>query len=157
MLLMHNYLTRLLRTPLARASYIVLFDLKPLIEDSNLQVYMYCVHTRKRASGAPRTHSRACKISKFPGGVPQDPPHTNPFCGALPFVFALGPPILSAALARSVPKASLLSKCHSQPALSRDRQTRTMVSRFHVNHREIFKCADLKCTVSGRAKHSIAR
>ena len=73
MLLMHNYLTRLLRTPLARASYIVLFDLKPLIEDSNLQVYMYCVHTRKRASGAPRTHSRACKISKFPGGVPQDP------------------------------------------------------------------------------------
>ena len=31
---------------------------------------MYCVHARKRASGAPRTHFRACKISKFPGETP---------------------------------------------------------------------------------------
>ena len=42
--IMHNYLTWLLRSPLARAPYVVLFDLKPLIEDSNLQVYMYRVH-----------------------------------------------------------------------------------------------------------------
>ena len=74
--IMHNYLTWLLRSPLARAPYVVLFDLKPLIEDGNLQVYMHCVHARKRASGAPRTHFRACKISKFPGGVLPDPPHT---------------------------------------------------------------------------------
>ena len=42
--IMHNYLTWLLRSPLAKAPYVVLFDLKPLIEDGNLQVYMYCVH-----------------------------------------------------------------------------------------------------------------
>ena len=46
--------TWLLRSPVTRApnssrrtSY-VLFDPKPLIEDSNLQVYMYCVHARKQ-------------------------------------------------------------------------------------------------------------
>ena len=66
---MHNYL----RSPLARALYIILFNLKPLIEDGNLQVYMYCVHAWKRTSGAPRTHFRTCKISKFLGGMPPDP------------------------------------------------------------------------------------
>ena len=45
------------------ALYIVLYDLKPLIEDSNLQRYMYCVHAWEGASGAPRTHFRACKSS----------------------------------------------------------------------------------------------
>ena len=34
--LMHHHLTWLLCSPLARAPYVVLFDLKPLIEDSNL-------------------------------------------------------------------------------------------------------------------------
>ena len=34
---------------------------------------MYCVHARKRAPGAPKTHFTARKISKFPGGVPQTP------------------------------------------------------------------------------------
>ena len=77
--IMHNYLTLLLHSPLARAPYMVLFNLKPLIEDGNLQVYVYCVHARKRASGAPRTHFRACKISKFPGSVPPDHPHTIHF------------------------------------------------------------------------------
>ena len=61
--------------------YVVLFDLKPLIEDGNLLVYMYCVHARRRDSGAPRTHFRACKISKFLGGVLPDPPHTIHFAG----------------------------------------------------------------------------
>ena len=68
-------------SPLARAPYVALFDLKPLIEDGNLQVYMYCVHARKSASGAPKTHFRACKISKFPGGMPPDPPHITHFVG----------------------------------------------------------------------------
>ena len=71
----------LLRSLLARAPNVVLFYLKPLIEDGNLHVYMYCVHVRKRASGAPKTHFRACEISKFPGGVPPDPPHTIHFVG----------------------------------------------------------------------------
>ena len=73
MQIMHNYLAWLLRRLLARTPYVVLSDLKPLIEDGNLQVYMYCVHARKRASGPPRTHYRACKISKFPGGEPPGP------------------------------------------------------------------------------------
>ena len=38
---------------------------------------MYCMHAQKRASEAPRTHLRACKISKFPGGVPPDPLHLS--------------------------------------------------------------------------------
>ena len=45
--IMHNYLRWLLHSPLAKAPYVALFDLKPLIEDGNLQVYMYCVHARK--------------------------------------------------------------------------------------------------------------
>ena len=76
-----NYLTWLLHSPLARSPHIVLFDLKPLIKDGNLQLYMYCVHAQKRASGVPRTHFRACKISIFLGGVPPDPPHTIHFVG----------------------------------------------------------------------------
>ena len=64
---MHNYLMWLLCSVLARAPHIVFFNLKLLIKDGNLQVYMYCACT-KRASGAPRTHFRACKISKFSGG-----------------------------------------------------------------------------------------
>ena len=80
------------------APYVVLFDLKLLIEDGNLQVYMYCVHARKRASGAPRTHFRACKISNFPGGVPPDPPHTIHFVGPHFLYLPWAPPILSAVL-----------------------------------------------------------
>ena len=73
--------TWLLRILLARGPYVVLFDLKPLIEDGNLLVYMYCVHAQRRDSGATRTHFRACRISKSPGGVPPDPPHTIHFVG----------------------------------------------------------------------------
>ena len=59
---------------------------------------MYCVHARKSASGVPRTHFRACKISKFPGGVPPDSPPTIHFVGP-PFLhLPWAPPILSAAL-----------------------------------------------------------
>ena len=94
--LMHNNLTWLLCSLLARAPYIVLFNLKPLNEDGNLQVHMYCVHARKRASGTTRT-----QISKFPGACPQAPLH-NPYCGAPLIVFTLAfpPPILLVALAR---------------------------------------------------------
>ena len=76
-------------TVLARVPYVV-FDLKPLNEDGYLKVCMYCMHARKGASEALRTHFRACKISKFSGRVPPDPPHTIYIMGPL-FVFALGP------------------------------------------------------------------
>ena len=33
--------------PLARAPYVVLFDLKPLNKDGNVQVGMYCMHAQK--------------------------------------------------------------------------------------------------------------
>ena len=105
---LHNYLTWLLRSPQARAPYIVLFDLKQLIEDSILQVYMYYVHARKRASGAPRTHFRECKISKFPGGVPPDPLALSLFRGPL------APPILSAALFLSLSCVLLFHRHEAQ-------------------------------------------
>ena len=86
--------------PLTKVPYVVFFDLKPLNEDGNWQVCMYCVHARNGASEAPRTHFRACKITKLPGGVPPDPPpplppHTiNKYGPHLP----RAPTILSAAL-----------------------------------------------------------
>ena len=43
--LMHNYLIWLLRSLLARSP--LLFDLKVLIEDGNLRLYMYCVYAQK--------------------------------------------------------------------------------------------------------------
>ena len=117
--IMHNYqnLTRLLRSPLARAPSVVLFDLKPLIEDGNLQVYMYCVHARKRASGAPEHTSEHVKSQNFQGRAPR-PSSDNPFCGATLFVFALGPPpppppppILSAALQVHAYSFTYVSMC----------------------------------------------
>ena len=75
-----------LRTGSRHIALLLLFDLKLLIEGGNLQVYMYCVHAQKTALGAPRTHFRECKISKFPGGMLPIPPHI--IC----IVFALGPP-----------------------------------------------------------------
>ena len=91
MLPTHYYLTRLLRNPLARAPYVVLLDLKPLIKDGDLQVYMYCAHARKRASEAPEHTSEHVKSQNFFGACPQTPSH-NPFCGPPIFLFALGPP-----------------------------------------------------------------
>ena len=73
--------------PGARAPYIVLFDLKLLNEDGNLQLCMYCMHARNGASEAPRTHFRACKTS---GDVPPDLLPQS-ILWALLFVYALGP------------------------------------------------------------------
>ena len=90
-------------TVLARVPYVVLFDLKPLNEDGNLQVCMYCMHARKGASEALRTHFRACKISKFSGRVSPDPPLLW-----APFLYLpWAPPILSAAL-----QARLVKQLH---------------------------------------------
>ena len=78
--IMHNYVTWLLRSPLARALYIILFNLTG--------IYVLCVCTKKSLR-SPRTHFRACKISR--GCAPRPRSH-NPFCGAPLFVFALGLP-----------------------------------------------------------------
>ena len=50
--IMHSYLTWLLHSPLARTPYIVLFILKPLIEDGNLQAYIctVCMHEKNLKS-----------------------------------------------------------------------------------------------------------
>ena len=37
-------ITWLLRSPLAWAPYVILFNLKPIIKDGNFLVYMHCVH-----------------------------------------------------------------------------------------------------------------
>ena len=70
------YLTYQLRSPLARAPYVVLFDLKPLNKDGNLQVLYACT---KRSLRSPQTHFRACKTSKiFWGRTPRPPFHMGP-------------------------------------------------------------------------------
>ena len=53
---------------------------------------------KKRASGPPRTHYRACKTSKFPGGEPPGHPHTIDFVGPHFLYLPWAPPILSAVL-----------------------------------------------------------
>ena len=58
--------------------YVVHFDLKPLNNDGNLQVCMYCIHAQKGASETPRKHFRAFKILAFLAGVPPEPPHNGP-------------------------------------------------------------------------------
>ena len=63
---------------------------------------MYNVHARKRASGAPRTPFRACKISKFSGDVPPDPPHTIHFVAPHFLNLPWATPILSVALCVSI-------------------------------------------------------
>ena len=80
------YLTWLLCSRWLGPPYVVLFDLKPLNEDGNLQVCMYCMHARKGASEASRTHFRACK---FLGACPQTP-LTQCIVWTPHFVFALG-------------------------------------------------------------------
>ena len=89
--IMHNYLTWLLRSPLPRAPYVILFGHKPLIEDGNLQVYMYCVRTRKRAPGAPRTHSRTLRSQNFLGACPRTPCTESILWGPT-FCICPGPP-----------------------------------------------------------------
>ena len=67
-------------------------DLKPLIEDGNLQVYIctVCMH-EKEPQESPKHTSEHVKISKFPGNVPPDP-LTQSICGAPIVVFALDLP-----------------------------------------------------------------
>ena len=70
------------------APYVVLFDLKPLNKDGNWQVGTYCMHAHKGTWEVLRTYFRACKISKFSGGLPPDPltQYGAHFC------ICLGPP-----------------------------------------------------------------
>ena len=56
----------------------LLFNLNAVNEDGNWQVCMYCMHARKGASEAPRTHFRACKIAKFPHTISMGNPLGGP-------------------------------------------------------------------------------
>ena len=55
---------------------------------------LYVLYVQKGASEAPRTHSRACKISKFSGDVPPDPP-CNLYYRPHFLYLTWAPPILS--------------------------------------------------------------
>ena len=73
------------RSPLlARAPYVVLFHLKSLNEDGNLQVCMYRMHAQKGASEPPRA------------------PFHNLYYGPRFLFLPWAPPILSAALVTGV-------------------------------------------------------
>ena len=70
---------------------------------------MYCMYARKEASEAPRTHFRACKIAKFPGGVPPDPPLTQAILWAPHFSYLpRAPTILLAALVGGVDRVCVI-------------------------------------------------
>ena len=63
--------------PLARAPYVILFDLKPLIEDGNLQVYICTVCMHEKESQEPPEHTlQHVKFQNFLGACPQTPPLT---------------------------------------------------------------------------------
>ena len=77
---------------------------------------MYCMHAQKGALEAPRTCFRACKTSKFSGGVPPDPP-----CTIYLLVFALGPfhPLGGPAITIGVGSEVELYRSCCQPIFSR--------------------------------------
>ena len=54
---------------------VVPFDLKPLIQDGNLQVYMHSVCALKWASGAPEHNSEHVKSQNFLGVCPKPSSH----------------------------------------------------------------------------------
>ena len=69
-----RYILSYVRTAqsLARVQYIVLFDLKPLNEDSNLQVYVYTVCMHKKEHQKPPEHtSEHVKPQNFLGACPK--------------------------------------------------------------------------------------
>ena len=63
-----THLTCLLHSSLARAQYVILFNLKLLNKDSNLQVYMYCICMHKNKPQKPPEHTS--EHVKLPGGRP---------------------------------------------------------------------------------------
>ena len=74
--------------PLTMVPYVVLFDLKPLNEDGNWQVYMYCM---KRSLLNPPEHtSEHVKSRNFLGACTQTPLKQSIVWAPL-FVFAPGP------------------------------------------------------------------
>ena len=116
--------TWLLRRPLARAPYVVLFDLKPLIEDGNLQVYMYtvCMH-EKEPQESPEHISEVVKSQHCLRACPQTPLTQSilwePTFLHLPW--APPPPNFSAALATPMykrqPKVGIVNPLHCRSLL----------------------------------------
>ena len=108
--IMDKNLTWQLRSTLARASYVVLFDLKPLTEDGNLQVYMYCLHAHKKKTQEPPEHtSEHVKSQNFLGECPQTPLTQSILWGPTSCICPGPTPILSAALV-----AMYLSGCQNR-------------------------------------------
>ena len=90
MQIMHNYLMWLLHSLLARAPYVVLFDLKP----QRWQLagrYILCACNEKGPQEPPDHTPEHVSLKVSWGNTPRPPSH-NPFCGAPLFVFSLGPP-----------------------------------------------------------------
>ena len=72
--IMHSCHTWPLRSPLATAPYVALFDLKPLIEDGNLQVYICTVcRYEEEPQEPPEYTSEGVKSQIFLGACPHTP------------------------------------------------------------------------------------
>ena len=116
--------TWILRRPLARAPYVVLFDLKPLIEDGNLQVYMYtvCMH-EKEPQETPEHTSEVVKCQNCLKACPQTPLTQSILSGpTLPWAPPPPPPPnFSAGLATPMykrqPKVGIVNPLHCKSLL----------------------------------------
>ena len=78
--------------PLARALYVILFNLNPLNEDGNWLVYMYGIlyACEKEPLKSPERTSEHVKSQNFLGACPRTP-LIQSIAWAPLFVFALGP------------------------------------------------------------------
>ena len=91
---------------------VVLFKLKPLNEDGNLQVFMYCMHAKRSLRTPPEHTSEHVKSQNCLVASPQTPSHTlcyGPHVLYLPWA----PSILLAALGRAL-VSGLLWVCQAR-------------------------------------------
>ena len=116
-----NYLVWLLHSPLAKL-YFVLFDLKPLIEDGNLQVYMYtvCMH-KKEPQESPEHTSEVVKSQHCLSAGPQTPLTQSILWEPTFLHLPWAPPNFLAALATPMykrqPKVGIVNPLHCKSLL----------------------------------------
>ena len=89
-----------------------------------MNIVMYALYAcTKKVPHKPHMHFRACKISKFPGGVFPDPSHTIYIMGP---TFCWAPPILSVAVRVSTVYGEDLTKVTSKVRLKSVNELRSV-------------------------------
>ena len=91
----------------------LLFGLKPLLKDGNLQPYSNKCMPKKETQEPPEHTSEYVKSQNFMGDAPRPPSH-NPYCRLHFLVLVLGPLILFTALGHLQP---VISTCRFSSSL----------------------------------------